>query len=254
MLFLRIYKQVWEESQKEGGERNIFDYYLYRRISTLFLIPIRHSKFSPNLITSLSVVFSCIAAFCFFYGDLSLITTLGIVAMNVSLILDTLDGQYSRYTHLSSEFGGWIDGVSDSLKYIVLFIGITCGAFYNPYVDQQWFDSALGFFSTSPETVLIFGMWIISNFFMIYYVHASRYNLTINPGTVTGLRGYVQGKERKFHFGIESSLYTMFTVFLLCDQTYWLLLLLGVLLPILWVYPIYLVYRRAKLVSDNFPV
>ena len=104
----------------------------------------------------------------------------GVVWMNFSLILDTLDGQYSRYTNQSSEFGGWYDGVSDCLKYILIFFGLCTGAYFNPYLETQYFAEQLALIYGDPAAVLLGGMWVVSNFFMIYYVHASRYCLSVN--------------------------------------------------------------------------
>ena len=240
MGFFASYREIWQVTEKAGGERNIFDFLIYRRISTVILEILKPCNFSPKYITTLSVAFSFLAACALFFSYERVLLYLGVILMNVSLVLDTLDGQYARMTDKTSEFGGWYDGVSDCLKYIFLFCGICWGLYYNPYMELQWLPGYLDVFAREPALVLIFGMLIIANLFMIYYVHVSRYFLSKNTGTVVNLKS----ADRRFHFGIESTLYTGFTVFLLLGQTYWLLVVLVASLPILWILPVWMVYRR----------
>ena len=203
---------------------------------------IRDCQFSPNYITSFSILFSIFSGIFLYYSYSNLMLVFGIFFLNISLILDTLDGQYSRLTRQQSEFGGWYDGVSDCIKYIFLFLGLSLGIYYHPYQGSQLFPNLLAPIERNPELVLIMGMAIISNLFMIYYVHATRYGLSFNPGAVAK----VEGKTQNYHFGIESTLYTLFTVFLVLKQGYWLLVFLTFTLPLLWIYPIFLVYKQHK--------
>ena len=88
----------------------------------------------------------------------------GVVVMNISLVLDTLDGQYSRLTNQQSEFGGWFDGISDCLKYIFNISVLSCGLYYHPHLDFQWFAGYLEILRLHKEFVLIMGVMIIGNF------------------------------------------------------------------------------------------
>ena len=239
------YRKTWEESQKPGGEQNFFDYFIYRRISTFLLLPLRETRFSPNWITSASILFSIFAGWTYFLATELAVLQLGVVFMILSLVLDTMDGQYSRLTGQQSDFGAWYDGVSDSLKYVILFLGLSCGAYYHLDLDTQWLLSTQ-WLENRRELFLLAGMLIIGNLFMVYYVHVSRYALPFNPGKMveTG------GSERRFHFGIESTLYTLFTLFLLVGQVVWLFGFLVVTLPALWILPMYRVYRHSLSADD----
>ena len=245
MSFIQEYRSILSRSEKPGGERNVLDHLIYRKLSTVFLLVLRPYRFSPNIITSFSVISSIITAYFLFYSHQRSMLIAGVVVMNISLVLDTLDGQYSRLTKQQSEFGGWFDGISDCLKYIFIIGGLSCGLFYHPHLDSQWFAGNLEILRLHKEFVLIMGMMIIGNFFMTYYVHVSRYKLSINTGTVVKVK--LRGSDRTYHFGIESTLYTIFTIFLLLNQPYWLLIILTITLPLLWVYPVYLTYKRQSL-------
>ncbi|MDH3375654.1 MAG: CDP-alcohol phosphatidyltransferase family protein [Gammaproteobacteria bacterium] len=245
MSFAQNYRVIRSKSEKPGGERNVLDYLIYRKLAAIVLMFLQHYRFSPNIITGLSIIFSIITAYFLFYSYQRPMLIAGVIAMNVSLILDTLDGQYSRLTDQQTEFGGWFDGISDCLKYIFIISGLSCGLYYFPYLESQWFAEYLDALGAHLEFVLIMGMVIIGNFFMIYYVHVSRYALSTNIGTVVKLRG----TDRAYHFGIESTLYTVFTIVLLLNQSYWLLVLLVFSLPMLWLYPIYLIYKKQKSIA-----
>ena len=242
MAFLDSYRELWRVSEKPGGERNFFDFLIYRRISTVLLMAIGSRRFSPNAITTLSVVFAALASLLFYHSNHYPVLLAGVVVMNISLILDTLDGQYSRYTGQQSEIGGWYDGVSDCLKYIFLFCGLCWGMYYHPYLETQWFSDALWILAAHSEWVLLMGMLIIANLFMTYYVHVSRYALSNNVDTVVN----IAASNRNFHFGIESTLYTIFSVFLVFNQPYWLLIFLTLTLPVLWLYPMILVLKNSR--------
>jgi len=238
--FINNYKKIWYASEKTGGERNFFDYFIYRRLSTLILMGIKELDFSPNVITSLSICFSIFAGLCFLYTMNGPVYYIGILLMMISLVFDTLDGQYARFKGKQSEFGGWYDAISDSFKYIVLFLCLSIGFYYHLDYESQWFINEILLFEKNREMILILGLFIISNFYMVYLIHTTRYKLTINPDTVVN----ISVGDKKYFFGIESTLYTIFAVFLLAEQVIWLFILLSFLLPFAWIYPFYLTYAK----------
>lgn len=239
---IKTYSEVWEKSQKNGGERNFFDYFIYRRISTLFLCFIKEYNFSPNLITTFSIIFSFISGILFILQTWGTLYYLAIVFMMMSLVADTMDGQYARLKGKSSEFGGWYDAISDSLKYVILFISLSIGSYLNNSITNQWLLGKYPLFTDYPEILLILGLLIISNFYLIYHIHGTRYQLSFNPGTMVNIfRG-----DSRYHFGIESTLYTLFLVFLLVQQVYWLFILLVIALPFAWIYPFYRTYKHYR--------
>ena len=236
------YNDLWINSQKPGGEKNLLDYLIYRRLSTLLLLLIADRRFSPNHITTVSVLFSFLTGTLFAISSNYWVLLTAVFFMNLSLITDTLDGQYSRYTDQSSEFGAWYDTVSDCLKYIFIFIGLCIGSYRFPRIEEHVFSNVLAPFNTHPEYSLLAGLLVLGNIFMIYYIHGTRYKLKNNLERIIR----AGSGEKQFHFGIESTLYTIFTVFLLFGQTIWLLIFLVFTLPILWIGPFFLVYQNYR--------
>jgi phosphatidylglycerophosphate synthase len=167
----------------------------------------------------------------------------GTFFLNVSLIFDTLDGQYARHKNMGTEFGKWYDQVCDAVKYVVIFVSLSIGFYFNPNYSSQLFVNKIPFFTENKELILILGMIVIYHLFIIYFIHASRYQLTFNPGNIVSLG---LKHRRNFFIGIESTLYTIFTVFLICYQIYLLFIILAIFLPIMWIYPFYLTYKNCK--------
>ena len=154
MSFAQSYREILSKSEKPGGERNVFDHFIYRKLSTVILLPLRQYRFSPNIITSFSVISSATAAYFLFYSHQRLMLIAGVVVMNISLILDTLDGQYSRLTNQQSEFGGWFDGISDCLKYIFIISESSPGPHLICVVNRGYLHSNILLFPKHHQPIL----------------------------------------------------------------------------------------------------
>lgn len=243
----KTYREIWYKSQKPGGERNFFDYFFYRRISTLLLCLIRDMDVSPDTITSISVLCSLLAGILFVIHEPAWLYYLAIVFMMLSLVTDTMDGQYARLKDKSSEFGAWYDTISDSLKYVILFISLSIGAYLNNSIDEQWLLNDCQLFRKHPGIILFGGLLIVSNFYMVYQIHNTRYHLSFNPGTMVNFSTSRSG----YHFGIESTLYTLFLIFLLFNQVYWLFIFLICTLPFAWIFPLYRTWRQSTESGSN---
>lgn len=233
------YQDIWAISEKQGGEKNVFDFLVYRRVATALIVLMQDMKLTPNAITSASIIFSFIAGFFLFQSNSYVSVVIGVIFLNVSLICDTMDGQWARLKNMGSEFGAWYDSVSDCLKYVIISISLTLGAYYNLDVSSQWLIRDCAYIYNSPEFVFILGLLVIANFFMVYFIHGTRYRLSFNAARIAKVNG-------GFYFGIESTLYAVFTVFLLAYQIYWLLIVLAFGLPALWIYPFYLTYKNSQ--------
>lgn len=82
---------------------------------------------TPNQVTLASLLVAVGAAAAFGVGTPSALV-LGAVLLQVSFVLDCVDGQLARYTFSFSELGGWLDGVLDRVKEYVVYGGLAAGA------------------------------------------------------------------------------------------------------------------------------
>jgi phosphatidylglycerophosphate synthase len=105
-----------------------FSVFFLRRVSKLLTWAAVKIGATPNQVTIASFAFGLYAAFLFAQGDTwSLIG--GAILLQVSIIVDCVDGEIARYTRKFSELGAWLDAITDRVKEYAVFLGLAYGAF-----------------------------------------------------------------------------------------------------------------------------
>jgi phosphatidylglycerophosphate synthase len=82
---------------------------------------------TPNQVTLLSFAIGLYSAYSFSRGTF-LSTLLGAILLQVSIIVDCVDGELARYTRKFSKLGAWLDAVTDRVKEYLVFLGLAYGA------------------------------------------------------------------------------------------------------------------------------
>ncbi len=82
---------------------------------------------TPNQVTLISFAVGLYSAFCFTKGTFSQ-TLLGAALLQLSIIVDCVDGELARYTRKFSKLGAWLDAVTDRVKEYMVFLGLAIGA------------------------------------------------------------------------------------------------------------------------------
>lgn len=82
---------------------------------------------TPNQVTLISFAVGLYSAFCFAQGSFWQIF-LGAVLLQLSIIIDCVDGELARYTRQFSQLGAWLDAVTDRVKEYMVFMGLAIGA------------------------------------------------------------------------------------------------------------------------------
>jgi hypothetical protein len=105
-----------------------FSVFFLRRVSKLLTWAAVKIGATPNQVTIASFAIGLYAAFLFAQGDAwSLIG--GAILLQVSIIVDCVDGEIARYTRRFSELGAWLDAITDRVKEYAVFLGLAYGAF-----------------------------------------------------------------------------------------------------------------------------
>ena len=105
-----------------------FSVFFLRRVSKLLTWAAVKIGATPNQVTIASFAIGLYAAFLFSQGDTwSLIG--GAILLQVSIIVDCVDGEIARYTRKFSELGAWLDAITDRVKEYAVFLGLAYGAF-----------------------------------------------------------------------------------------------------------------------------
>ena len=148
-----------------------------------------------NHVTCLSLVLGILAGLAFVRGDY-VWTLAGVVLLNLALGADSVDGQVARYRQEASDFGRWLDSLSDVFKLIVIFGGISVGQYR---AEEQ-------------SIYLLLGMAALAHLFLAYYLMLLNKRFTFyrykNAVDLSGTRWV----------GLESSLYVFISVFALTNQ------------------------------------
>jgi phosphatidylglycerophosphate synthase len=96
---------------------------------------------TPNQVTIASFAIGLYAAYLFALGDFWSILA-GAILLQLSIVVDCVDGEIARYTRKFSELGAWLDAISDRVKEYAVFIGLAYGA-YVQHGQNLWLLAAL---------------------------------------------------------------------------------------------------------------
>jgi phosphatidylglycerophosphate synthase len=118
-----------------------FSVYVLRRFSKLLTWVAVKIGATPNQVTTASFAIGLFAAFLFAQGDFWSIL-LGAILLQVSIIVDCVDGELARYTRKFSELGAWLDAITDRVKEYAVFLGLAYGA-YVQNGQNLWLLAAL---------------------------------------------------------------------------------------------------------------
>jgi phosphatidylglycerophosphate synthase len=118
-----------------------FSVYVLRRFSKLLTWVAVKIGATPNQVTIASFAIGLYAAFLFAQGDFWSIL-LGAILLQVSIIVDCVDGELARYTRTFSELGAWLDAITDRVKEYAVFLGLAYGA-YVQNGQNLWLLAAL---------------------------------------------------------------------------------------------------------------
>ena len=86
-----------------------------------------HRGFTPNQVTTVSVLIGLLAAIAFATGERWGLVA-GAVLLQIAFTTDCVDGQLARYTRTFSKLGAWLDSVFDRGKEYLAFAGLAIGA------------------------------------------------------------------------------------------------------------------------------
>jgi hypothetical protein len=104
-----------------------FSVFVLRRFSKILTWAAVKVGATPNQVTLASFAIGLYAAYLFALGDTwSLIG--GAILLQVSIIVDCVDGELARYTRKFSELGAWLDAITDRVKEYAVFLGLAYGA------------------------------------------------------------------------------------------------------------------------------
>lgn len=100
----------------------------YRLISEPIALLLSKISVTPNQVSFMSVVSSIVAGAFFSLGEWSYLA-IGYIFLQLTYLLDHVDGNLARYTGKSSEFGRWVDEITNKLHKFFFVLGVSVGLF-----------------------------------------------------------------------------------------------------------------------------
>ncbi len=211
---------------------------------------------TPNLITITSFIIGIIAAYCFCTG--AYIT--GAILVQLSFIVDCMDGQLARYRQQFSKLGAWLDRISDRVKDFLYFFALALGFYLS---HGETFITKWG---ATYETWIIWPLAMIASFtiFLIdYYVNqdmkleshrhceesvsSTRQSNPLKPILELGKLVYKYIPILRFNIGEQALLISIFTALNAVPELLMLFATLGVIYSIYWPVAKYLGYIESKI-------
>jgi hypothetical protein len=107
-----------------------FSVFVLRKFSKLFTWAAVRLKMTPNQVTLISFAVGLLSAYEFSRGTFWSIFA-GAVLLQLSLIIDCVDGELARYTRQFSALGAWLDAITDRIKEYLVFFALAYGAAQN---------------------------------------------------------------------------------------------------------------------------
>jgi len=126
--------EEFKQSLKMTEAEEPLDLFFYRPIAFVLVKAIYRSPITPNQVTLLSGLLGVAAAWCFSRG-LPLLGW-GAACYAAANILDCSDGQLARLQCSGTQFGRVIDGVTDYVASVAIFVGIGIG--FSATGDPMW--------------------------------------------------------------------------------------------------------------------
>jgi len=104
-----------------------YSVFFLRKISKLFTWLAVRLKMTPNQVTLISFAIGLFSAFEFSKGTFWTVFA-GAVLLQLSIIIDCVDGELARYTRQFSQLGAWLDAITDRIKEYLVFYALAYGA------------------------------------------------------------------------------------------------------------------------------
>jgi phosphatidylglycerophosphate synthase len=100
--------------------------YIHEPIAKIFVRGLKNTRVTPNQVTYLSVLIGFASGYSFSQG--SWVSSIaGGILLELTLILDCIDGQLARAKNMASDLGRLIDGIAGYFAYLAVVYGIIAG-------------------------------------------------------------------------------------------------------------------------------
>jgi phosphatidylglycerophosphate synthase len=197
-------------------------YNLHRLIGFPFYVVAIRLGVRANYLTVLAFISRLVAVVLFLNAN-HFWRVAGVLFMHIGLGVDCIDGPVARYNKEVSKLGEWLSQQLIAIKTAMIWSSISIGVY----------------FQTDDPRMLLFGIIIISHLFIAYHLMRDKSHFGLDrKGTVK------YGKQTHDKIGLEFSLDTILSIFVLLNQTIFLLYFMAIAGAIPWIILFYQGIRK----------
>jgi phosphatidylglycerophosphate synthase len=131
------WREEYKKSLKMKEVEEVFDLIFYRPVAFLFVRTVYNTGITPNSITIAAIIMG-ITAGCLFSLGQPVYFKIGAFFFLLFNILDCSDGQLARLKNTGTPVGRIIDGISDYIATIAVYLGIAAGFAYRSPKPYFW--------------------------------------------------------------------------------------------------------------------
>ncbi len=167
----------------------IISRYINRRISSKITLTIvkYNIPLTPNTVSFISFILGLMASALYFINN----PILAGIMVQVSSIIDGVDGELARIRKMESRFGGFLDAILDRIVDIAIILGLTV--------------YSLTIYDVPEFIIVTIGMLALSGCLMVSYVHArGEASLKVHPALIGKVSGIASRDVRLFIIFIGS--------------------------------------------------
>jgi len=228
----QIIKRLWRP-EIFGRERDWFATYIYAPLGVLISAPLVKTPIGPTAINILSLIFAILAAPLFATGVYKYIL-LGGLFVQISMILDNVDGTLARAKKMSSHLGAWQDVMSDIIGNNFILTGISFGLYFQTQDILMFLWGALALFAVNMTTFVYFTRETFLKGLLI--AQTSEVKRALGPLKIKPQYLILTGNFQFFLYGVGA----------LFNKLLWVLWLLIIFQNLYWLGNALFVYRYAK--------
>jgi len=176
--------------QANRVDDGFYSTFLVRRMSKPVTRLALRLDLTPNTITVVSFVIGLLAALAFAQGT-RLWLVVGAIALQISLVVDCVDGEVARATRRFSALGAWLDASTDRVKEYAAYAGLATGAVIGG-LSAWWVAVVL----IVVQTVRHLGDYTFSRIQRLREAHVAPRPLTDPEDGSAGTSGFVEASAR----------------------------------------------------------
>ncbi len=134
-------REQYKQSLKNTKSEEFFDLLIFRPLGFLTALGFKKTKITPNQITIFGILWGILSGLAYYFHSYEL----GAIFIIISNIFDCADGQLARMKKSSSKIGRILDGFSDYITFLAIYLGATLA-----YVNEMghfkyfWFGLIAG--------------------------------------------------------------------------------------------------------------